>query len=163
MPIEEFFLSNSTTGLFSPCHTNCKTCSRKYTENNSNCDICKNQEYNFLNGNCIENCPDGYYSFESSSTSNKKTCKNCYEKYLICSDGPIINNLNIAINMNCLLCKKYENPNDSNNLIEKYILINGNCFPIIIYTREKIVFNISEINAEEFEKTCLDYGKSIVY
>ena len=48
IPTEGFFLSNSTTGLFSPCHTNCKTCSRKYSENNSNCDICKNQELNYL-------------------------------------------------------------------------------------------------------------------
>ena len=65
--------------------------------------------------------------------------------------------------MGCINCKKDVDPNDSSILIDKYIQIEGNCFPIIIYTQEKIIFNISEINTEEIEKTCYDYGKTIIY
>ena len=162
MPSYGYFLSNPTTGLFSPCHTDCKTCSMNYTETNSNCQICNNQNYNFFDGNCIESCLDGYYSFESSSSINKKTCKECYNRCLTCNEGSTIISGKLA-NMNCLACKKEVDPNDSNNLIEKYILVEGNCFPIITYTNEKIIFNISEINSEEIVKTCLDYGKSIKY
>ena len=77
IPQYGYYLSNSVTGLFSPCHTDCKTCSIKYTETNTNCNICNNQDYNFFNGNCIENCPDGYYSYEDNSANNKKTCTKC--------------------------------------------------------------------------------------
>ena len=162
IPSEGFFLSNSITGLFSPCHTDCKTCSMNYIENNSNCEICKNQNYNYFDGNCIKTCPDGYYTYESSSSNNKKTCKKCYDQCLTCNAGPILN-INKITNMSCLTCKNKVDPNDSNNLIEKYIEMEGNCFPIITYTNEKIIFNVSEINSEEIEKTCLDYGKSIIY
>ena len=162
MPDYGYFLSNSITGLFSPCHTDCKTCSINYTETNSNCEICNNQNLNYLNGNCIEECLDGYYSFENIISDNKKICKKCYERCLTCNNGEILNG-DILINMNCLACKKKVEPNDSNNLIDTFIQVEGNCFPIIIYTNEKIIFNISEINSVEFEKTCLDYGKSIIY
>ena len=162
IPDYGYFLSNSVTGLFSPCHSDCKTCSKNYTENNSNCDICNNQDYNYLDGNCLETCPDGYYSFESTSSNNKKTCKKCYEKCLTCHVGAIINS-NKVENMNCLTCKKEADPNDSNNLIEKYIQVEGNCFPIIKYNNEKITFNASDTDSEKMEKTCLDYGKSIIY
>ena len=37
-----YFLSDSTTGLLSKCHQNCSSCSKKYTEDNENCDTCKN-------------------------------------------------------------------------------------------------------------------------
>ena len=133
-----------------------------YTETNSNCQICNNQNYNFFDGNCIESCPDGYYTYESSSSINKKTCKKCYNRCLTCNTGSTIISGKL-VNMNCLTCKKEVDPNDSNNSIEKYIHVEGNCFPIITYTNEKIIFNISEINSNEISKTCLDYGKSIKY
>ena len=163
IPTTGYYLSNTITGLFSPCHTNCKTCSKNYTENNTNCDICLNQDLNYLDGNCVENCPDGYYSYENNNADNKKICKKCYDKCYRCNSGPIYNNLNKITNMNCLICNKDIDPNDSTKLIEKYIQGNGNCFPIITYTTEKIIFNISEINTGEEEKTCLSYGKSIIY
>ena len=64
--------------------------------------------------------------------------------------------------MNCLYCKKGEDPNDSNNLIENQIKIDNNCFPIIIYTNEKLTFNTSDMSSGEIEKSCLDYGKAII-
>ena len=163
IPSTGYFLSNTVTGIFSPCHEDCKTCSKNYTEDNTNCDICFNQELNYLDGNCIETCPDGYYSYENSNANNKKICKKCYNVCLKCNEGPIYNNLNKLINMNCLICKKDIDPNDSTKLIEKFIQGDGNCFPIITYTTEKIIFNVSEIYEGEERKTCLDYGKSIFY
>ena len=162
IPDYGYFISNSITGLFSPCHSDCKTCSKNYTEENSNCEICNNLDYNYFDGNCVEFCPDEYYSYENISSNNNKACKKCYERCLTCNDGEIYN-LEHLSNMNCLTCKKEVDPNDSNNLIEKYIQVDENCFPIITYTNEKIIFNISEISSEENEKTCLDFGKSIKY
>lgn len=161
--LEGFFLSNPTTGLISPCHSDCKACSQNYTENNSNCDYCKDENMNFFNGNCISSCPEGYYSLEKSSSNDKKQCEKCYDKCLTCNSGPIYNNLNLIENMNCIGCKKEVDPNDPNNFIEKYIQGNGNCFPIISYTKEKIIFDVSDINPGESETTCLDYGKSIFF
>ena len=117
----------------------------------------------FLEGNCLVSCPDGYYPLEKSASNDKRQCKKCYDRCLTCNSGPIYNNLNLIINMNCISCQKEVDPNNPNNFIEKYIQGNGNCFPIITYTNEKIIFNISEINTGEIEKTCLGYGKSIFY
>ena len=146
LPQDGYYLSNSTTGLFSPCHEDCKTCSKNYAEYNSNCDICLNANYNYLNGNCVETCPDGYYISEDSNNQiNQKICKSCYKRCLTCISGPIYTN-QLVTNMNCISCNKGVDPYDSNNLIEKYIQVEGNCFPIITYSKEKIIFNISEIN-----------------
>ena len=161
--LEGFFLLNPTTGLISPCHSDCKTCSENYTESNSNCDSCKDENMNFFDGNCISSCPEGYYSLEKSSSNDKKQCKKCHDNCVTCNSGPLYNNLNILTNMKCINCKKDVDPNDPNKFIEKYIQGNGNCFPIITYTEEKIIFDASEINPGESEKTCLDYGKSIFY
>ena len=161
--LDGFFLSNPTTGLISPCHTDCKTCSQNYTESNSNCDSCKNENMNFFDGNCISSCPDGYYSLEKSPSNDKKQCKTCHDKCETCNSGPIYNDLNSLTNMNCISCKKEVDPSDPNKFIEKHIQGNGNCFPIITYTEEKIIFDVSEIYPGENRKTCLDYGKSIFY
>ena len=77
-----------------------------------------------------------------------------------CTQGEIYSN-SVLTNMNCLKCKKVEDPNDSNNLIENKILIDKNCFPIITYTEEKITFDTSDMSSGEIEKNCLDYGKAI--
>ena len=64
--------------------------------------------------------------------------------------------------MNCLKCKKGEDPNDSNNSIDNQIQIDNNCFPIITYTNEKITFDTSDMSSGEIEKSCFDYGKAII-
>ena len=155
MPENEYFLSNSQTGLFSKCHEDCKKCSKIYIDNNSNCDICKNENYYNLDGNCIEICPEGYYIEE---INNQKMCYKCFENCQSCESGP---ELNLQINMNCIECKK--DLDSINNLIEKYIQIDKNCFPIKIYNYEKITFDISIIDSEENIKTCHDYSKTIFY
>ena len=160
MPSTGYYLANANTGLFAKCHLDCKTCSQNYTDISTNCNECKNENYYLLNGNCLETCPEGYYPSVSNSI---KICKKCYKNCMSCEQGEVYNNLNKLTNMNCLKCTKGEDPNDSNNLIENKIKVEGNCFPILTYTEEKIIFDIKEINIEQNEKSCLDYGKVILH
>ena len=155
MPEYEYFISNSQTGLFSKCHEDCKKCSKMYIENNSNCDVCKNGNYYILNGNCVENCPEEYYIKE---IDHQKICYKCYENCLSCDFGL---ELNLGINMNCIECKKDIDSN--NDIIEKYIQVDKNCFPIKIYNNEKITFDISLNDSEENIRSCHDYSKAIFY
>ena len=158
IPTPGYFLANPKTGLFAKCHSNCTTCSQNYTDLTTNCDTCANSELYLLDGNCIATCPEGYYHTVSNDI---KVCKKCYKNCLNCTEGEIYSN-SVLTDMNCLYCKKGEDPNDSNNLIENQIKIYNNCFPIIIYTNEKITFNTSDMSSGETEKSCLDYGKAIM-
>ena len=160
IPSTGYFLLNSITGLFAKCHNDCKTCSQKGNDLSSNCDKCINEEYYLLDGNCFQNCPEGYYPTISSGI---KICKKCYKNCMACNQGEIKNNLNQITNMNCLICKKSIDPNNINNLIDNQIQVENNCFPLIINTEEKIIFDITDLNTEETEKTCLDYGLSIIF
>ena len=160
MPSEGYYMINSNTGLFGKCHLDCKTCRRKYTESSTNCDTCINSEYNLLEGNCLASCPDGYYS---TVVGGIKVCRNCHSNCMTCNSGAVYNNVNKLTNMNCLTCKKIEDPNDSNNFIENKIQIESNCFPIITYNEEKITFDISVLGTGETEKSCLDYSLSIFH
>ena len=159
VPSTGYYIANSITGLLSKCHPDCKTCSQKYTEITTNCDECNNENYYLLDGNCIQNCPEGYYP---DVVNFIKICKKCYKNCMTCERGETYNNLNKLTNMNCLKCEKGIDSEDSNNLIENKIKIEGNCFPIITYTEEKIIFDIAELSLEEIEKSCFDYGKAIL-
>ena len=160
MPNTGYFLVNSNTGLFAKCHFDCKTCSQRSTDTSSNCDTCNNEELYLLEGNCIINCPEGYYS---TVLNGINICKKCYKNCMTCNEGEIYNNLNQITNMNCLKCKKEADPNDSNNLVDNHILIESNCFPILLYTAEKITFDISYLSTGETEKSCHSYGQAIIY
>ena len=166
IPSEGYYISNSKTGVFSPCHEDCKTCYGKATEANTNCILCKNESLNFFLKNCVENCPESYYSKEKTETEQKQ-CVSCYSKCKSCVKGQEYDNSHKLIKMNCLKCKKEKDPNNENNLIDKYIFIDDNCFPFETYTENKIIFNIADItmnsNLNENLKTCLDYNLSIFY
>ena len=43
---EGYYISNPDTGVLSPCHPDCKTCEQKYTEDNTKCTTCKNEDLN---------------------------------------------------------------------------------------------------------------------
>ena len=160
MPSIGYFLVNSTTGLFSKCHSDCKTCSYNYNDISTNCDTCENSDYFLLEGNCISSCPEGYF-IEISNGIN--ICKKCYKNCMTCNQGEIYYELDKISNMNCLKCKKEIDSSDSNYLKESQIQIGGNCFPIKEYNEKKIIFDVSELKSGESEKTCLSYGKSIIY
>ena len=58
----------------------------------------------------------------------------------------------ILISMECGKCK-------SQTMIKN----EQNCFPIIVYKQNKIIFNISKIDHEKEKGTCLYFNKSILY
>ena len=155
---EGYYLSNEQTGLISHCHSDCKTCIEGYTNDNSKCILCNDENLNLYNGNCILNCPEGYYSKPKSETNEQKRCMRCYYTCKKCEEGEIMNS-GILKNMNCLECKKDEND------LDKYIKVNNNCFTISDYAEDKINFDTSLINLNDDNKikTCLYYNLSIIY
>ena len=165
-PSEGYFLENRVTGLYSRCHPDCKSCEEKYTETNTKCILCLNEDLNLHEGNCIENCPIGFFSLEKSETNNQKRCASCYFKCYSCEKGQEYTPNYKISKMNCLQCQKVTDPNDANNKIDRYIFLDKNCFPFVTYSQEKITFDISDIivNSDENNiKTCFDYGLSIFY
>ena len=156
--LEGYYLSNPQTGVISPCHPDCKTCAQKYTEDNTKCTTCKNEDLNFFNGNCVETCPEGYYSKPKSQNDQKK-CVQCYYTCKSCEEGEEKNSGYQLQNMNCLECKKNEDGSD------KFIKVNKNCFAFIDYEQDKITFDTSLINKRPADKikTCLNYELSIFY
>ena len=155
---EGYYLSNSQTGVISPCHPDCRTCVQKYTEDNTKCTTCKNEDLNFLNGNCIETCPEGYYS-KPKSQSEQKKCVECYYTCKNCVEGEEKESGYKLKNMNCLECKKNTDGSDI------YIKVEKNCFAFIDYEQDKITFDTSLINTKPSDKvkTCLNYELSIFY
>ena len=109
-PDEGYYVSNTVTGLLSPCHYSCKTCSNKIIDDNSNCIECANDYYPIYE-DILKNC----YSNESISIGyflDKETIplywKKCYENCEECYG------LGNSTNMFCLSCKK--------NISDFYIL-----------------------------------------
>ena len=143
---EGYYISNNKTGLLSRCHSNCKTCSHNFTENNENCDSC-NHGLLLQEGNCVQNCSEGYY------LKNYK-CLKCYDNCLKCENGALIEEERL-IRMNCLECK-------SSGSV-KMIKNEDNCFPLIVYNESKIIFNISEIEPEMMMGNCFYFNKAIFF
>ena len=153
MPSTKYYLSNERTGVLSPCNPLCLTCSDGGTTQNPNCILCLNETLNYYLGNCIENCPDGYYSLAKSETNQKKRCVACYAKCAKCSAGQNFVSGNL-INMNCITCKTGTTEDPSAGI---YIYHDGNCYEIEEYSNEKITFKaINRLTSETL--TCLDFN-----
>ena len=156
---ESYFLEYPTTGLYAKCDSACRSCNGRKTDTNTNCLTCANEDLNFHLGNCIENCPIGYYSLEKREKKEQKKCVRCYTNCLSCEQGEERDSILVS-KMNCLQCKKDENGNEIN------IQINDNCFTILEYTEEKITFDVSRTihySEGQYIKTCLHFGLSIYY
>ena len=161
-----YFISNDTTGLLSKCHSSCLTCSKTYTELNSNCDSCN--EGLLQDGNCVNNCSDGYYK-------NNSNCLKCHNNCQTCSTGVITDSNGKLNNMKCTRCKDIiSSPNllrylESNKEVDikpnlnilKFIKNEENCFPIIDYQNTTITFDISEIDSNHEIGSCFYYNKAI--
>jgi len=156
---EEYYLSNAQTGVISPCHSDCKKCREGPTETNTNCLICKNEDLNFFNGNCVVKCDEGYYSKPKSETNLYKKCEKCFMNCKKCVLGEEYGSGRKLLNMNCDECKK-----DENNL-NIFIKVIKNCFTIGDYEENKINFDTSLINSNAADKikTCYNYDLSIIY
>ena len=126
--IEYQYYFNKQTNSFSPCYKDCYTCDKKeLSSNHMNCKSCHNlykfyenstnclkcpRYVNYLQTECIDTIPDGYFLYDTNLGTIEKChnlCKTCKKK------SEVINN---QIHMNCETCL-YKN----NNLK----LIEGNC------------------------------------
>ena len=91
-----YYLFNKEEKTIDKCYEKCKTCSKNGTEDNNECLTCEGSYY-LYNGNCLDNCPHGFYYDTSgnlvcSCLENEK-CKECTEESLMvdlcvsCNDG----------------------------------------------------------------------------
>ena len=145
-PTNNFIIINQKLGLISCeqnytfsegecisiCNDLCKTCDI-YSEdiNDQKCTSCKNENHVLQDGNCIEECNEGYYEEEKKCLKcsdfckicqNSSICTDCYDGYFLdenkckkcsdncetCSKGPEENG-----NQNCISC----NQNTSNKYL----------------------------------------------
>ena len=125
---EGYFCNNTKDKTIDKCHENCKSCNETSTEDNNNCLTCKDGDLIFYNlGNCVENCPNGYFiddihNLTCKCTNNIKCflcsengeCKSCNNEkgYFLKSDDDEINGI-----VNC-----YKDP-------EGYYLFNNKYYP----------------------------------
>ena len=127
--IEYEYYFNKENNSFSPCYKDCYTCEQKeLNQNHMNCKSCHNlykfyenstnclkcsKYVNYLQTECIDVIPDGYFLVDN----NLGTIEKCHDLCKTCKNKPI--EINNQIHMNCDTCL-YENKNN----IE---LIEGNC------------------------------------
>ena len=76
------------------CHSDCLECEGPYTENNSNCKICRSTDKFLYLGNCISECKRNYYV---DNNTQQKICKCELTECDICSSESLKHNL-------CLSC-----------------------------------------------------------
>ena len=109
-----YFLNDSNLKTLDKCYPYCKTCDKKETENNNNCNSCIDNKYLDL-GNCVSECDKGTFIDPNDNSIIRCKCNNL-TKCEFCTPESI--NLNL-----CLTCNKdlgyYPICNDS-----KYFNIN---------------------------------------
>ena len=90
------------------CHPDCKTCYNTPEKDYANCLSCLSSDKFLQLGNCVSNCPKGYYNDEKDNSI--KICKCELDKCDKCSKESFIKNL-------CITCneKYYPKYNDTNN------------------------------------------------
>ena len=135
-----YFIFNQKTGLLTKFDSNCIS----YSIDKLHCESCKNNFYS-QNGICVTTCSSNYYLYNNE-------CYKCYDNCLNCNKSEIFGENGQLISMECSQCKD-----------EEMIKNEKNCFPIIIYEPFKIIFNISSMNNEKKNGTCLYFNKSILY
>ena len=135
-----YFISNKKTGLLSVYDPNCES----YSVDKTYCESCTNNYY-LQEDICVSRCSLNYYL-------NNNVCFKCHDNCLNCSNGAIFDDDMKLRSMGCNKCK-------NNTMIQN----DKNCFQIIIYEPNKIIFDISEIDSETENATCLNFNKSILY
>ena len=78
--LEGYFLIDPSEKILEKCSEECKTCDKKESPNNSNCNSCKNGKFLYF-GNCIDLCDHGYdldeFGNKKCKCSSDDKCKNC--------------------------------------------------------------------------------------
>ena len=120
--IKEYYYFNEEAQVFSPCFIDCLTCNNKeinstymnclscestykFYEKSKNCLNCP-KYVNYLQSECIDKIPDGYYL----SNPELGTIEKCHDLCKTCS-GPFYDK-DTKLFMNCITCK-YRNKNQS--------------------------------------------------
>ena len=94
---EGYYLNDSSKKTIDKCHTLCRECEQKETINNNNCKSCFQNRYFYL-GNCVNDCPNGFFTDTNDPT--KKICKCTDNRCLECSMESLSINLCISCNNN---------------------------------------------------------------
>ena len=92
-----YFLNDSSLKTLDKCYPFCKTCDKKETENNNNCNSCIDNKYLDL-GNCVSECDKGTFIDPNDNSIIRCKCNNL-TKCEFCTSESI--NLNL-----CLTCNK---------------------------------------------------------
>ena len=156
-PKEGYFISNNITGLLSPCHFSCRTCSNKKIDDNSNCIECANDYYPKYGEN-LNNCYSNYTISKGYFLDKKNTSFNWKKCYEICDECDDEGN---STNMNCLSCLELSNNlsssyifklTENKNCIKKcksdyFLALNGDC--VKICPNGTLEFDLN--------KTCLEF------
>ena len=114
-----YYIPNSITGLVSRYDSNCKTC----FQSNTHCDSCEDGLY-LKEGICVPNWGSQYYI-------DVANCFKCYDNCLTCTSGKQFDELWKLISMGYSKCL------DKESSEKKMIKIEGYCFPVIDYEKQK--------------------------
>ena len=104
-----------------PCYELCQTCD-VYSDdiNNQNCTSCKNESHVLQDGNCIDECKEGYYESEKKCLKCGEFCKTCEnsEKCSICYDGYYLDEkVCKKCSENCETCTRGPEENGNQNCL----------------------------------------------
>ena len=173
----EYFICNK-------CYENCYSCKEKGDHSDMKCLSCKENFIKYKN-NCYKINNPNILNFVDPEDNSISSCLVKFELYIKQNtfecipfpdqkEGYYLSNAETGLlskcHGNCLTCENGEIEEDgkltSMECFEckgskKMIQVEKNCFPIIKYEDEKIVFDISEFQQGTNEGTCLYFGLSI--
>ena len=171
------------------CYENCKTCSKRGNKTKMECEACKEEQIKY-NNNCynITNQTNKYF-YDPESENSKSSCKQKFNLYIKedsneCienEEGYYISNVETGVlskcHENCFSCSNGIKKDDQGNLEsmecseckdsqsnnKNMIKVDNNCFKIIQYDYDQVIFNISEMRPDNPLGNCSDFGKAIFY
>lgn len=158
------------------CNDLCKTCNiYSGNINDQKCTSCKNENHVLQEGNCIEECTEGYYEEEKQCLKCSDSCKICEdsEKCKVCYDGYYLEENNESKCKkccdNCETCSKGPEENGNQNCIScdqesmyKYLINDENNLTCVGECPENTYLDNSNLKCQkcvEFCKYCLKSDK----
>ena len=126
------------------CHSDCLECEGPYTENNSNCKICRSTDKFLYLGNCISECKRNYYV---DNNTQQKICKCELTECDICSSESLKQNL-------CLSCDTI------NGYYPIYDYYYNNNYPYLNCTLSKEGYYLDNSEGNNIYKPCYSSCKT---
>ena len=92
-----YFLNDTELKTIDMCHSDCKRCDKKESENSTNCRSCFEDKF-LLYGNCVSHCESGFFIDKEYNDTKKCKCEDisCLE----CSEYSLSKNMCISCNEN---------------------------------------------------------------